>query len=237
MRRIVRGAAAALLLLASCGSAQSNDALIPALEQLAAKNNAEAIYHLGMAYQTGAGVPRSPTKAFEAFRRSASLGDALASYKVGCYYAGQEGDTFRTDTQLALRHKLVAAKAGYALAQQDVAAIYARQGEIPTALNWLERSVAQGWSGALSTYASVHNGAPGIKPDPIKTAAYFRLFLQRTDGSDKQRAWLADFEKRLSPEQRKEADKIVNSYRAGPTPLTVKALSGQRAAMELVANR
>jgi len=237
MRGMIKGAASALLLLSACGSAQTNDTLVPALEKLAAKNNAEAIYHLGMAYHTGTGVPRSPTKAFDAFRRAAQLGDPLASYKVGCYYAGQEGDTVQRDDQLALRHKLVAAKAGYALAQQDVAGLYAQQGDIPTALTWLERSAAQGWSGALATYASVYNGAPGIDPDAVKTAAYFELFLQRTEASGKQRAWLADFEKRLTLEQRNAAAAIVSSYRAVPTPLTLKGLSGQKAAKELVANR
>ncbi|MEO7186942.1 MAG: hypothetical protein ABIW58_00885 [Sphingomicrobium sp.] len=234
---MTEGAAAALLLLSACGNAQTNDALVPSLERLAAKDNAEAIYHLGMAYQTGTGLPKSPTKALEAFRRASALGDPLASYKMGCFYAGQEGELVKTDPELALRYKLVAARAGYALAQQDAAMLYAQQGDISTALSWLERGAAQGWSGALSTYASVHNGASGVEPDPVKTAAYFKLLLQRTDASEKQRAWLTDFEKRLSPEQRKAADTIVRSYRASPTPLTVKALSGQRAAIELVAGQ
>ena len=234
---MIEGAAVALLLLSACGNAQSSDTIVPALERLAAKNNPEAIYHLGMAYQTGTGVSKSPTKAFEAFRRASALGSALASYKVGCFYAGQEGETVKPDPELALRYKLVAASAGYALAQQDVAALYAQQGDIPTALSWLEQGVAQGWSGALSTYASVHNGAPGVEPDPVKTAAYFKLFLQRTDASEKQRAWLADFEAKLSPEQRRAADTIVRSYRASPTPLTIKALSGQKAAIDLVTDQ
>lgn len=43
--------AAALAMVAGCGAAKDT-ALIPSLEQLAANGNAEAIYHLGMAYQT-----------------------------------------------------------------------------------------------------------------------------------------------------------------------------------------
>jgi len=199
-----------------------------------AANNPEAIYHLGMAYQTGLGLPKDPAKAFVAFQRAASLGDVLASYKVGCYYDGQGGDLVKPDAELALRYKLVAAKAGYALAQQDVASLYAANGDIPTALSWLDKSAAQGWSGALATYASVYNGAPGVPADKAKTAAYFRLFLDRTDATDEQRAWLKKFEEGMSPEEKRKSDEIVQSYRPSPTPLTIKALSGQRAAFELV---
>lgn len=234
MRTVWIAAALALLTLPSCGNAQPPGDLIPALERLAETDNAEAIYHLGMAYQTGAGVPKDSKKALEAFRRATGLGDVLASYKLGCFYAGQEGDLIETDPELALRHKLVAARAGYALAQQDVAALYAAQGDIPTALSWLEKAAQQGWPDALMTYASVHNGAPGIAPDAAKTAAYFRLFLERADASEKQRQWLRDFEKRLSNEQRQRADEIARSYRPAPSPLTMKALSGQRAAVQLV---
>lgn len=235
VRTSVVGAAFALLLLSACANAQPNGDLIPSLEELAASKNAEAIYHLGMAYQTGSGLPKSPVKALAEFRRASALGDVLASYKLGCFYAGQDGDLVKSDPELALRYKLLAAEAGYALAQQDVAALYAAKEEIPRALGWLKKAVAQGVPDALATYASVHNGAPGIQPDRAKTAAYFRLFLDRTEASEKQRLWLNDFEQRMSAEERKRAAEIVRTYRAAPTPLTLKALSGQRAAMELVA--
>jgi hypothetical protein len=59
--------------------------------------------------------------------------------------------------------------------------------------------------------------------------------MDRADASERQRQWLSDFEQRMSPEERKRALEIVRSYRPTPTPLTIKALSGQRAALELVA--
>jgi TPR repeat protein len=233
MRKVLVFSATALLLLSDCGNAQPTADLIPALEKLAASNNAEAIYHIGMAYQTGAGLRKDPSKALEEFRRAASLGDVLASYKVGCYYDGQN-DLLKPNPELALRYKLVAAKAGYALAQQDVASLYASRNDMPVALAWLGKATAQGWSGALATSASVYNGAPGVTPDKAKTAAYFRLFLERTDASDEQRAWLKKFEDQMSPEERQRSLEIVRSYRPVATPLTIRALSGQRAALELI---
>jgi TPR repeat protein len=224
----------ALSVLTACGNAQPSENLIPKLERLAASSNPEAIYHLGMAYQTGVGLPKDPVKALGAFRRAASLGDVLASYKLGCYYDGQGGDLVDVNPDIALRYKLVAAEAGYALAQQDVAALYAAKGEITPALAWLDRAAAQGFPDTLATFASVYNGAPGVQPDRVKTAAYFQLFLDRIDASDEQRQWLKEFEQRMSPDERKLSREMVRLYRPAPTPLTIKALSGQRAALELV---
>lgn len=216
----------------ACAQADQSD-LIGSLERLADKGNAEALYHLGMAYHTGSGVPEDHAKALAAFRKAA-LGDPLAAYKLGCYFDGQGEGLVEPDPAQALKYKLVAAQAGYALAQQDVSALYAQNGDITTALSWLERSAAQGWSGGLMTLASVYNGAPGVTRDAAKTDAYFRLFLAREDASDEQRAWLENFEKKLSPDERRRAAEIVRIYQPAPSALTIKALSGQRAAQALI---
>lgn len=234
MRTIIKMMTAAILVaVAGCGNAQS-PTLIPALERLAKSGNAEAIYHLGMAYQTGSGVGEDHAKALDAFRRAAELGDPLGAYKLGCYYAGQGAGLVTANAALALRYKLVAANAGYALAQQDVGILYAQDGDVPKGLGWLEKSAAQGWSGGLMTLASVYNGAAGVKPDAAKTAAYFRLFLARSEPDDKQTAWLENFEEHLSSDDKARAGEIVRRYRPMPTALTIKALSGQRAAEALV---
>ncbi|WP_118856781.1 tetratricopeptide repeat protein [Sphingomonas mesophila] len=237
MRNVLRAAFASLVLLAACSEARPTPPLIVGLQKLAAANDAEAMYHLGMAYHTGSGLAEDPAKALAAFRRSAQLGDPLGAYKLGCYYDGQGGDVLEPDAELALRYKLVAAKAGYALAQQDVAKLYAGRRDFAVALDWLERATAQGWPDALMTYASIHNGADGITPDAVKTTAYFRLFLNSSEASDEQRRWLRDFEKKLSAAQRAQADALVRGFRPEPTVLTLKALSGQRAAEALVARR
>ncbi len=233
MRLIAGMLAVAVLALPGCGRAQ-DAGFIPALERLAKAGNAEAIYHLGMAYHTGSGVPEDHAKALDAFRKATALGDPLGAYKLGCYYDGQGAGLVEPDAKLALQYKLVAAKAGYALAQQDVGVLYAQSGDVPTGLSWLERSAAQGWSGGLMALASVYNGATGVKPDAVKTAAYFQLFLARSESSEAQAEWLKGFEARLSPDERRRVKEIVGGYSPAPTQLTLKALSGQRAAQALV---
>ena len=233
MRLIAKVIATAALVVSGSANAQDK-ALIPSLEQLAKRDNAEAIYHLGMAYHTGSGIGEDHAKALDAFRKAAALGDPLASYKLGCYYDGQGAGLVSPDTKLALQYKLVAAKAGYALAEQDAGVLYAQSGDVRTALTWLEKSAAQGWSGSLMTLASVYNGAAGVKPDAARTAAYFRLFLARSEPNAKQTEWLSHFEKQLSPDDKKRAADIVRNYHPVPTQLTLKGLSGQRAAQLLV---
>lgn len=226
-----------LLLAAHCSVplAAAPSPVIAALERLAAAGNAEAKYHLGMSYHVGSGVERDRVKALAYFRQAAALGDPLGAYKLGCYYDGQGEGLVRNDAAQALRYKRIAAEAGYALAQQDVASLLARAGDTTAALAWVERSAAQGWAGGLMMMASAHNGAPGVPRDPAKTAAYFRLFLARQDGTAEQRAWLQSFEAKLSQADRERAAAIVRDYRAAPTALTIKALSGHRAAEALVA--
>ena len=221
-----------LFMLSACGQAGARDPLIPQLEELAEHGSGEAMYHLGMAYWTGTGATKDQAKAANYFRRAAASGDPLGAYKLGCLYDGQDG-VFERNSTAALKYKLVAAQAGYALAQQDVAALYAQKGDFATAIQWLEKAARQGTSSALMTYASVHNGAPGIERDPVKTAAYFRLYVDRAKATAEQRTWLRSFEKKLNVEQRAQAARIVADYRPAPTPLTLKALGGVESAKAL----
>ena len=227
---------AMLIGTSACSNAQTPGDLIPQLERLAERGNGEALYHLGMSYWTGTGVKEDVDKAVDYFERAAAAGDPLGAYKLGCLHAGQDG-VFDRDAAKALQFKLMAAEAGYALAQQDVAVLYAERKQFAAALDWIEKAARQGTSGALMTYASVYNGAPGISPDPVKTAAYFRLYVDRSDANDTQREWLQSFERKLSADQRKEVSKIVADYRPMPTPLTLKALRGAESAKELIRSR
>ena len=221
------------ILLICCAPDASASERSDALEDLAAEQNPKALYHLGMMYLTGTDVAQDQRRAVTYFKRAHDLGDPLSSYKLGCFFDGQY-ELHEVDLDRALALKLIAARAGYALAQQDVARLYANRGQTEIALEWLKRAADQGTSDALATYASVYNGAAGVEKDPVKTAAYFRLYLQRTEPSEKQIAWLETFEDKLTPEQKEQVSTIVRTYRSRPTELTLEALSGLDAADLLV---
>lgn len=238
MRRITRAGLVALLALGTASGlhAQSkpDPALITKLQRLAAKDNAEAIYHLGMAYLGGLGVPQDKAKALEAFRKATDLGDPLAAYQLGNFYDGQGDGLVGEDKDLALKYKLVGAEAGYAQAQQDVALLYAARGDYLVAVDWLKKASDQGLREAIRAYSAVHNGAEGVEPDPAIAAAYFRLYLRLADDAAAEQAALAEFEKKLSLRDKERADKIVTDFKPEPTALTLRALAGQRAARTLV---
>lgn len=222
------------VMLASCNAAaQSTPDLVPRLQELASAGNAEASYYLGMSYHLGIGVTKDQAKALSLFKRGTELGDPLAAYKLGCFYDSQGEGVVEPDAEAALANKLIAAKAGHALAQQDAAALYATKGDMKNSIMWLERAVAQGWPDSLYTYAFLQRGYPGVSPDRVKAVAYLRLYLARRDDADARAALTAD-QAKLSRDEEARAAAIVADYRPTPTALTIKALSGQRAAEAFV---
>ncbi len=138
------------------------------------------------------------------------------------------------DPEQALKYKLIAAEAGYALGQLDVALLYATRGEYAPAREWMGKAAAQGWPEALRAYSSIHNGVAGVARDRAMAAAYFRLYAATEEATDAQRTALADYEGSLLAQDKARADKIVANYHPEPTELTLRALSGERAAKALV---
>jgi len=237
--RFVQPASASILALmlvtTSPAVAQADRAALAAKLEAIAQTNAEAAYHLGMMKQLGIGGPKDAAVALALFRKGADAGDPLAAYKLGCYYAGQGAGLIQDDPALALKWKLVAAEAGYALAQHDVARLYFDAGDMDAALEWLTRSGQQGYADSLAALASLNN-SDAIPKDGARTYAYFTLFLQRTaEPSQKQRDWLTKFAAELPDGERARGDAIVRDWKTAPTPLTAKALGGLGVAEALVA--
>ena len=120
-RRLAIAVLSLLVLLAPV-QARAASELASKLTAMSAAGSGEAAYHLGMLYHLGMdGVPKDTRKAFELFKLATERGDPLGAYQYGCYFDGQGEGVVKVDPALALKYKLVAAEAGYALAQEDVA--------------------------------------------------------------------------------------------------------------------
>src|SRR6188472_2325009 len=146
--------------------AHANDAdSFNAMVALANKGDAEAQYHVGMMYNNGIGTQKDPRQAFEWFQKSTASNDPLGAYKLGCYYDGQGAGVVALDANEALKYKLVAAKAGYALAQNDVANIYEKQGNLDEALKWWKMAGDQGYPRALFSLSMAYSGGKGTPRD------------------------------------------------------------------------
>jgi TPR repeat protein len=199
-----------------------------AMVALANKGDAEAQYHVGMMHNNGIGTQQDPRQAFEWFQKSTASGDPLGAYKLGCYYDGQGAGIVTSDSHEALKYKLVAAKAGYALAQHDVALLYDRQGNSEEALKWWKLAGDQGYPNALYRLSMSYSAGKGTPRDLSLSYAYFKLSKLAPKKNVNEMASM------LSKPELEKAEKLASEWSAKPTALTLKAMRGVRAAEELL---
>ena len=218
--------------------AQADDSAVTArLEQLAQSGHAEAAYHAGMAYLRGInGVAKDPAKAFEYFKTSAEGGDPLGAYQLGSFYEGDGAGVVTADLELALKYKLVAAEAGYSLAQHDVAKLFYQKDQPDEAVKWLTASARQGYKESLQALASLYSGEGKLPKNMGRSYAYLLLMqggsLDKADG--KARQVLEELSAKLTPAEKSEANKTIAGWQFKPSILTLHALAGQKSARALI---
>ena len=209
---------------ANANVADTFNAMVP----LANKGHAEAQYHVGMMHNNGIGTQKDPKQAFEWFQKSTASNDPLGAYKLGCYYAGQFPGVVPSDSNEALKYKLISAKAGYALAQHDVAILYDRLGNSEEALKWWKMAADQGLPNALFSLSRVYSAGKGVPRDLSLSYAYFKLSTVAPPKNVNEMAGM------LSKPELEKAEKLVSEWKPHPTALTLKAKSGVGAAEELL---
>ncbi|MBR1228995.1 MULTISPECIES: tetratricopeptide repeat protein [unclassified Bradyrhizobium] len=216
-----------LLVLSMPANANEADSF-NAMVALANKGDAEAQYHVGMMHNNGIGTQKDRRQAFEWFQKSAGSNDPLGAYKLGCYYDGQGAGVVTSDTNEALKYKLVSAKAGYALAQHDVAILYNRQGNSEEALKWWKMAGDQGHPQSLYSLSISYSAGKGAPRDLSLSYAYFKLSKLAPQKNVNEMAAM------LSKPELEKAEKLVSEWSPQPTALTLKAKSGVRRAEELL---
>ncbi len=217
-----------LLVLLAPVPARAASELGSRLTAMSAAGNGEAAYHLGMLYHMGlAGVPKDARKAFGLFKLAAERGDPMGAYKYGCYFDGQGEGIVKSDPAAAMKYKLVAAEAGYALAQEDVAGHLFAAGDLAGALRWLEAAAAQGSFTPLLMLGTLYSGqAPGelalpkVPKDVVKGWAYMLLAARDIP---KARPALDLEVAKLPAAQLEQVRQLVAAWRDRPTPLTRQA--------------
>jgi TPR repeat protein len=227
LRAALAGVAALMGLFVVPLPAHANEAgTFSAMVALANQGDAEAQYHAGMMYNNGIGTQRDRRQAFAWFEKAAAANDPLGAYKLGCYYDGQGEGVVDADANAALKYKLIAAKAGYALAQHDVALLYARQGNFEEALKWLKLAADQGVPGALYKLSGLYFQGKGTPKDLSLAYAYFKLSQRVPPKKVMEVAGI------LTEPELAKAEKLVSDWRPQPTALTLKARRGVTAAEE-----
>jgi TPR repeat protein len=220
------GLAAALLLCAVAHAA--NESLFNDVLKLAEHGNAQAQYNVGMMLNNGIGTKQDPKKAFAWFQKSARGGDPLAAYKVGCYYAGQFKGIVPIDDVKALENKLIAANAGYALAESDVAVSFYRLNKFEDAMHWWQKSADQGFPPALNNLAVSYVDGKIVTKDLVRGYAYYKIANLQATGrisADAQSA-LDRLSASMSEADVKAAEQMVAEWQPKLTALTQRADSG-----------
>ncbi len=226
----------AITLLSACTSPYTrvNEALFTDVESIAQRGNPKAQYMVGMMYNNGIGVSQDPQKALEWFRKATDAGDPLGAYKLGCYYSGQF-DVVEVDLAKALEYKLVAAKAGYDLAQHDVGIHYFEKGDYGEAIKWWKMSAEQGYPMALYNLSVAYNEGKCVPKDTALVYAYFKLAKLASEKrvSKEAQATLDELAANMSSTERAKAEGIVSNWESRPTELTMRSRDGFGEAMAI----
>jgi len=217
-------------------SAASDTSLFQKLSAKAEQGSAPAQYNLGMLYNNGIGTTQDAHRAFEWFEKAATAGDPLASYKVGCYYAGQFSGVVPVDHAKALAAKLVAAKAGYFRAQYEVGNAYGSTGEFQEAIKWWSAAAAQGDIGSLVSLSEAYRKGFGVQKDSGKALELMLIVgrLVQKDQRDAARAAIDALKKEVTPEGVAKAERAAAAWIPKLTELTIRANLGIREAQQLV---
>ena len=203
----------------------SKEEMFSRLSSLASSGDSDVKYNLGMFLNNGIGTPRDNKAAFKYFSEAAESGHELASYKVGCYLAGQFPGTVQVNKAEALKYKLRAAEAGYDLAQFDVGIHYGKMHDAENAILWWERASRQG-NVEATAYLANYLTSPS-SPNQVKGYAVILILKELMPSPPKSLLDSASLlETKLTTEQKSEADSIRTSWITGKTPLTLKANAG-----------
>jgi hypothetical protein len=218
---------------------------------LAKQGNSKAQYHVGMMLNNSiGGASKNPKEAFTWFQLAAEQGDALAQYKVGCYYAGQFAGVVEFDLDKALKYKLKAAQAGYDLAQSDVAGLYTKKEEWEQAIGWSKKAAEQGYTSAFLQTMMLATNPKNTQTDYSLAWAYGTLFVKDLERISASRSTsvnqkyenvmleinkeLLKFDEKLNEEEVVKAKLLVDNWKVQMQPISLEARRGISFVKELL---
>lgn len=139
------------------------------------KDNADAMYNMGLLYMNGQGVDEDFKMAKKWFKRAAFYGSADAAYNLGTMYMGQKfGFPSKKD---ALYWWSQAAEYGHIDSQYNLGVLlafgHASKIDTKSALSWWYKSAVKGQKQSAFALAEAYKkGLFGLKKDP-KLASYW----------------------------------------------------------------
>lgn len=149
---------------------------LPYLRMEAEKGNSVAQFYIGVCYNLGRGVPKSPVTALGWYLKSAEQGVKEAQYNVGYLYSRNGPCSLRDDKE-ALAWFRKSADQGYADAQRRLGEIYeygwGPEQSYTDAAFWYRKAADQGHREAQYLLASLYASGKGVEASDKEAAYWF----------------------------------------------------------------
>jgi hypothetical protein len=205
---------------------QSDSQLFNLATKLANTGNALAQYNLGMMYNNGVGTPKDQAKAFDLFLKATTGGDPLGAFKLACYYDGQAPRAVKSDDVLSFKYYLVAAEAGYSLAQFLIVQKYFAQKDMDKSLFWFKEAASQGHNRSMSSLFTLYSDPKYGVEDSALAYKYLKQMLVVAD---------VEYHGRIRELLKKQVQYLTTNeigelnaeqYQPQPTPVTLRVKRG-----------
>ena len=139
----------------------------------------KAAGYIGRMFLRGEGMEQSYQKALTWFRRGVANGDALCQYNMGLIHLNGLG--VKKDPVLASDYFKESATQGFASAQVNMAQLFLDQGDISTALQFLDLAARNGHIEAFYHLAEINNIGIGQERACGMATGYYKLVAEKVE--------------------------------------------------------
>jgi len=185
---------------------------------LAERGNAEAQYRIGRMYEFGNGYAQDKAQGIAWVRKAADQGHVDAEQELGVVYA--TGDGVAQDDVQAVAWFRKAAEHGDATAQYNLGLLYAKgQGvtkDYAQSVEWWRKSATQGNVDAQFKLGVVYHMGEGAAKDDV--AALANATLAARNGDKENIDYRDEIAKPLTPEQKRKAVALADTWKVGQPP-------------------
>jgi TPR repeat protein len=180
----------------------------------AEQGNADAQFNLGRCYAEGQGVAKDLAAAATLYQKAAEQGNATAQLTLASCY--DLGTGVAKDLTAVVKWYRKAAEQGVSEAQAFLGFRYQEgQGvakDSVEAVRWYRRGAEQGNDRAQLGLSMCYREGDGVVKNEIES--YKWLLLAASQGNEKIKEFIANAEKRLSPAQRADGQRLAQEWEA-----------------------
>ena len=179
----------------------------------AEKGDAQSQFSLGLMYFKGDGIPMNKAEAVKWWRKAAEHGHADSQYNLGLAYA-LNGHGVPKDEAEAVKWWRKTAEQGDASSQHALGFAYANGHGVAKdgaeAVKWYRMAAEQGDASAQNNLALKYARGEGVPKDDVLA---YKWILLAGAKKEKSRETIQLIEKRLTPEQRAEGQKLAREFK------------------------